>query len=109
MAAAELSVELKRLALVPEPGPNWPQVVVVLLDGVDVVVVAPPAAAPTMLARRLAARARQRGTILIAATSAWPIADLTAPHPRKARRQPDDNRPRAPGSWAVPRRVDAHA
>ena len=26
-----------------------------------------------------------------------------------ARRQPDDNRPRAPGPWAVPRRVDAHA
>jgi hypothetical protein len=39
-------------------------------------VVAPPAAAPAVLARRLAARAKQRGTVLIA-TRDWPTAELT--------------------------------
>ncbi len=65
VAAAELGVDLDRFALVPEPGADWPQVVAALLDGIDVVVVAPPAGTPTALARRLAARARQRGTVLV--------------------------------------------
>jgi hypothetical protein len=60
-------VALERLALVPGPGPDWPEVVAALLDGIDVVVAAPPVGVSPMLARRLAARARQRGTVLVAA------------------------------------------
>src|SRR6266511_491953 len=67
---------LERLALVPEPGPDWPQVVAALLDGIDVVAVAAPAATPAVLARRLAARARQRSAVLVS-SGAWPAAELT--------------------------------
>jgi hypothetical protein len=75
VAAAELGADLNRLALVPEPGSDWPQVVAALLDGIDIVVVAPSEATPTALARRLTARARHRGTILVP-TREWPAAGL---------------------------------
>jgi len=75
VAAAESGVALERLALVSEPGPDWPEVVAALLDGIDVVVAAPPVGVSAVLARRLAARARQRGTVLVAALD-WPSADL---------------------------------
>jgi hypothetical protein len=61
---------------VPEPGPDWPLVVAVLLEGIDVVVAAPPSGASAVLARRLASRARQRGTVLVV-TQPWPAAELT--------------------------------
>jgi hypothetical protein len=76
VAAAELGVELERLALVPEPGPDWPQVVAALLDGMDIVVIARPSAAPAALGRRLTARARQRGKVLVS-SGEWPAAELT--------------------------------
>jgi len=76
VAADELGVVLERLAIVREPGPDWPQVVAALLDGIDVVVVAAPAATPAVLARRLAARARQRGAVLVS-SGEWPAAELT--------------------------------
>ena len=76
VAAAELGVVLERLAIVREPGPDWPQVVAALLDGIDVVVVAAPAATPAVLARRLAARARQRSAVLVS-SGEWPAAELT--------------------------------
>jgi hypothetical protein len=41
VAAAEIGVALERLALVPDPGPDWAAVAGALLDAVDVVVVAP--------------------------------------------------------------------
>src|SRR6266511_11772 len=44
VAADELKVDLERLALVPNPGPDWPEVVAALLDGIDLVVVAAPTA-----------------------------------------------------------------
>ena len=75
VAAAELGVVLERLAIVGEPGPDWPQVVAALLDGIDVVVAA-PAAMPAVLARRLAARARQRSAVLVS-SGEWPAAELT--------------------------------
>jgi hypothetical protein len=77
MAAAEAGVELGRLALVPYPGPNWSTVVAALLDGVDVVVVAPPGGpVAASLTGRLAARARQRGSVLIGC-GRWPGADIS--------------------------------
>ena len=65
VAAAEAGIELSRLALVPSPGPDWPRVVAALLDGVDIVVAAPPGPVAPVVASRLAARARQRGGVLI--------------------------------------------
>jgi hypothetical protein len=74
-AAAEAGIALDRFALVPTPGPDWPTVVAALLDGFDVVVVHGPAVAP-VVASRLAARARQRGRVLVSYGS-WPAVDLT--------------------------------
>jgi NADPH:quinone reductase-like Zn-dependent oxidoreductase len=77
VAAAQAGVALERLALIPYPGPEWAAVVAVLLDGVDLVVAAPPAPVATRLAGRLAARARQRGSVLVAYGGPWEGADLT--------------------------------
>jgi hypothetical protein len=65
-AAAEAGVALERLALVAEPPlDSWASVVAALVGGVDVVVVGPTHRVRAADARRLAARARERGTILI--------------------------------------------
>ncbi len=77
VAAAEAGVAIERLALVPNPGPEWPAVVAALLDGVDIVVTASPGAVSATLAGRLAARARQRCGVLIPVGAPWPGADLT--------------------------------
>jgi hypothetical protein len=77
VAAAETGIALERLALVPTPGARaWPAVVAALLDAVDVVLVRSPARLPPAQARRLAARARERGAVLVP-LGAWPEpADL---------------------------------
>jgi hypothetical protein len=75
VAAAESGIALDRLALVPHPGPEWPSVVAALLDGLDVVVAAPPGPVGAAVAGRLAARARQRGSVLIP-YGQWSGADV---------------------------------
>jgi hypothetical protein len=77
VAAAEAGVCLERLALVPHPGADLMAVVVALLDGMDVVVVFGAERAGVRAAdrQRLAARARQRGAVLVALGS-WPGADV---------------------------------
>ncbi|MEU3457970.1 hypothetical protein ABZ671_30930 [Micromonospora sp. NPDC006766] len=75
-AAAEAGIALDRLALVPHPGPEWPTVVAALIDGVDVVVAAVPATVSASVANRLAARARQRGSVLVP-YGRWDGADVT--------------------------------
>jgi hypothetical protein len=64
-AAALAGVPLGRLIMVPAPGRCWMQVAAVLVDAVDVAVVCPPARCPPAGARQLAARARQRGGVLV--------------------------------------------
>jgi hypothetical protein len=83
-AAAGFGVELGRVVLVPdagEPGgPTWSTAVATLLESVDVVVVRPPRRVPPGEARRLAARARERGSVLVrlGAAGDWPeAADVT--------------------------------
>jgi len=76
VAAAESGVATQRLALVPHPGPDWVETVGALLDGLDIVVLATPGGVAPRLATRIAARARQRGAVLIA-MGAWPGADVT--------------------------------
>ncbi|WP_206155730.1 hypothetical protein [Cellulomonas taurus] len=73
LAAQEAGVGLDRLALVPRPGPDAPSVLAALLDGLDVVLVGPGAALRDTDRRRLMARARDRGSVLLA-TTPWPGA-----------------------------------
>ncbi|MGW4526945.1 hypothetical protein [Amycolatopsis sp. NPDC004378] len=76
-AAAELGVELERLALIPDPGAEVAAVLSALIDGFDLVVLGPAVARGMhpQLARRLAGRVRNRGAVLLAA-GPWPGADL---------------------------------
>jgi hypothetical protein len=73
VAAAEAGVVLDRLALVPDPPRRlWAEVVAALVDGVDVVLVRSPARTRPADARRLAARVRERGAVLVALGDTWP-------------------------------------
>lgn len=76
LAAAQAGVDLDRLAMVPSPGPDAPAVLAALLDGLDVVVVGPGATLADADRRRLMARARDRGSVLLP-TYAWPGAGAT--------------------------------
>lgn len=85
LAAAELGVELDRLALIPDPGPDLLQVLSILADGVDIIAVAPTrsggsvgsvglGATPARM-RVLTGRLRQSGAVLLV-TGRMPGADL---------------------------------
>ena len=76
LAASQAGVDLGRLALVPSPGVDAPAVVAALLDGLDVVVVGPGARLADADRRRLTARARDRGSVLLP-TYVWPGAGAT--------------------------------
>jgi hypothetical protein len=71
VTAAGLGVAVERLALVPEPGDQWATVVAALVDAVDIVLVQVPRRLRPADARRLAARARERGTILVPLGEGW--------------------------------------
>ena len=70
VAAAGMGAEPGRLMLVPEPGPNWPQVVASMLEACQVVVVRPPGPPAAQARRRLEGVLRRGGGVLIAA-GAW--------------------------------------
>lgn len=72
-AVDDYGIAGERLALIADPGPDWPTVVGALIDGVDMVVIAADAAEGTV--RSLQARARERGCVLVPARQ-WPGADL---------------------------------
>lgn len=79
-AAAEMGVALDRLLLVQTPAQQlWPTVVAALIDAFDLVVLDWPGASANF-ARRLANRARERRSTILAissSTSAWrEVADL---------------------------------
>ncbi len=87
VAAAELGIVLERFPLVPAPDPSatgpggWAWVVATLLDALDVVLAWPPSGSGSGSgsvrpadARRLAARARERGSVLVVAAGGWPEA-----------------------------------
>jgi hypothetical protein len=71
LAAEEVGIDLGRCALVPDPGPTWPTVVAALLDAIDVVLLAPLRGVRAADARRLSARARERGSVLVV-LGRWP-------------------------------------
>ncbi|WP_410606576.1 hypothetical protein [Amycolatopsis sp. lyj-109] len=74
-AAAELGVDLERLALVPDPGAELVAVLSALVDGFDLVVLGRASSVQPQTARRLAGRVRNRGTVLLTA-GPWPGADV---------------------------------
>ncbi|GAA2964947.1 hypothetical protein GCM10010483_05200 [Actinokineospora diospyrosa] len=74
LAAAEAGMAVKRTALVPHPGGELAAVVAALLDGFDLVAVAANRIGDP-LARKLSARARNRGAALIA-VGPWPGAEV---------------------------------
>ena len=74
VAAAEAGVALERLALVPYPGADLVAVAAALLDGLDLVAVAGRVLHGSDR-QRLAARARQRGAVLLP-LGPWPGADV---------------------------------
>lgn len=65
LAAAGFGVDLGRLAVVRSAPAHWALAAGVLIDGVDLVVVAPPSRPRSSAVRTLAARARDRGTVLV--------------------------------------------
>ncbi|MGH9172497.1 MAG: hypothetical protein ACRD0Z_16780 [Acidimicrobiales bacterium] len=67
VAASERGIDLGRLLLVPSLGAadRWPQVVATLFDAVDVVLFVPPPAVRPSDARRLSARSKERGSVLV--------------------------------------------
>jgi hypothetical protein len=73
-AAAEIGVDLTRMVLVPSPGSHWATAVAALLDGVDVVLVKAVRDVRPAEARRLAARARERRSVLLVVGATWPEA-----------------------------------
>jgi hypothetical protein len=75
LAAAEAGVAVQRLALVPRPGADLARVAAALLDGVSLVALAGADRMPSGARRSLAARARQRGSVLLP-LGQWPGADV---------------------------------
>ncbi|MGW5744540.1 hypothetical protein [Amycolatopsis sp. NPDC003861] len=77
VAAAELGVDLDRLALIPDPGAEVAAVLSALIDGFDLIVLGPAVARgiQPQLARRLAGRVHNRSAVLLSAGQ-WPGAAL---------------------------------
>jgi hypothetical protein len=71
VAAAQFGIDLERLAVVPAPGARWAVVTAALLEGFDVVLLRPDGQAAQSDARKLEARARERGAVL-AVLGDWP-------------------------------------
>jgi hypothetical protein len=77
VAAAEVGLDLDRVAVVADPGREWPVVAGALLDALDVVVIRPPprrsgGSVRLADARRLTARARERAAVLVVVGDGWP-------------------------------------
>ena len=66
-AAADAGLNPDRMLLIPDPGPNWPQVVASLLDGCDLVLLGPPGRLPAQARRKLEATVRRFGGVLLVA------------------------------------------
>jgi hypothetical protein len=75
-AAAGLGIDLSRVVLVPEPGQQWLNVVATLVDVLDLVVVRPSSRAYDAETRRMAARVRERGAVLVVQDRDWSGCEL---------------------------------
>jgi hypothetical protein len=77
LAAAEFGIDLDRVVVIPEPGPDVLQVLSILIDGVDMIAVALPAGVLPAASRQrvLTGRLRQHGAVLLV-MGPWPGADV---------------------------------
>ncbi|MDN4479359.1 hypothetical protein [Demequina muriae] len=76
VAAARRGIALERFALIPHPGAQAAQAVGACVDGMDVVLLGERLALSDADRRRLAARVKERGGLIIAAGE-WPGAHVT--------------------------------
>jgi hypothetical protein len=120
VAADELGVALERLVMVAAPERDaWGGVVAALIDGFDVVILQPGRGGVRPAdARRLVARSRERGTVLLQLGTGWPEgADVALEISRARWEGVDDGHGHLQarkvriegggrGEAAVPRRVD---
>jgi hypothetical protein len=72
VAADELGVRLERLLLVESPGHYAAEVLAALIEAVDVICLGPEVSVASRSARRLVARAREQGTVLLHLGRQWP-------------------------------------
>ncbi len=72
VAAGQLGIDLERLVVVPSPGPKWATVTAALLEGFDVVLLRAAGQVNYSDARKLEARARERGSVLAVMGDGWP-------------------------------------
>jgi hypothetical protein len=76
VAMAELGLDLRRAVFIPRVQGDWAVAAAELLEGVEMILLKPPARVPHAAARQLAARARERraALVVLGATSAsWPV------------------------------------
>ena len=70
-AAGEIGVDLTRFVVVHAPGEVWATATAMLLDGIEIVLVAPPRNTRGAEMRRLAGRVRERRGVLVV-VGGWP-------------------------------------
>lgn len=70
-AAENAGIDLSRLVLIPDPGQRWLAVIATIAEVLPVVAVRPPARAKDAEISRLAARMRERGSVLLV-QGPWP-------------------------------------
>ena len=77
LAAVEMGADLSRIAVIPYPGSDPVEVAAVLLDGLDLVVLALAGrSVPMSRARAVTARARQKGCTLLVTGGDWQGASV---------------------------------
>lgn len=78
VAAVEAGIDLARFPMVAAPSEvrDWATVVAALLDAFDVVLACPPRRVPATDARRLTARSRERGAVLVVVGGSWEGVDV---------------------------------
>lgn len=77
-AAVEAGIELARFPMVAasSTGHQWASVAAAVVDAFDIVLVRPPGRVGATDARRLTARARERGAVLVSVGAPWEGADV---------------------------------
>lgn len=99
-AVAGLGLALERVAVVAPPEPvAWATVVAALVGAFDVVLVAEPPRVRAGEARRLAARARERGTVLVAVRPSEAVPCGGGATPRDPRLEADLRLDAVPLAW----------
>jgi hypothetical protein len=77
LAAVEMGADLSRLAVIPDPGTDPVEVAAVLMDGMDLIVLALRGrSVPMTRARAVVARAQQKGCTLLVTDGDWQGASI---------------------------------